>query len=81
MHWQSVAVAKWLRLRGSAPEAAADFARTVAARAGRRWNRAKVKDSTRHWFEVGHADYLRAVERTIHDFDRRAVSGQRVSHE
>jgi cation diffusion facilitator CzcD-associated flavoprotein CzcO len=70
MHWQTVAVARWLRLRRAAPEAAAAFAREVQAGAGRRWNRATVKESTRHWFEVGHIDYLRGVERTVRSFDR-----------
>lgn len=79
MHWQSVAVARWLRLRRSAPEAVAAFGRTVEAGAGRRWSRARLKESTRHWFEVGHADYLRAIERTLRDFDRRAASAQRVA--
>lgn len=74
MHWQSVAIARWLLLRRVAPDAAAAFGRRVAAEAGRRWNRAKVKDSTRHWFEVGHIDYLRAVERTLRDFDRRLAA-------
>jgi thioredoxin reductase len=75
MHWQSVAIARWLLLRRAAPDAAAAFERRAAAEAGRRWNRAKVKDSTRHWFEVGHIDYLRAVERTLRDFDRRLLTG------
>nr|MDT0662149.1 NAD(P)-binding domain-containing protein [Micromonospora sp. DSM 115978] len=68
-HWQSVAIARWLRLRESAPERAATFAARVDAEAGRRWSRAKVKDTTRHWFEVGHTDYLRALQRTLDDLE------------
>ncbi|HEX7745826.1 MAG TPA: NAD(P)-binding domain-containing protein [Micromonosporaceae bacterium] len=79
MHWQSVAVARWLLLHRAAPDAAAEFQRRVAAQAGRRWNRAKVKDSTRHWFEVGHIDYLRAVERTVREFDRRLAAPARAA--
>ncbi|HEX5541486.1 MAG TPA: NAD(P)-binding domain-containing protein [Micromonospora sp.] len=65
VHWQTVAVARWLRLRQTAPQKAAAFAAQIEAGAGRRWSRAKVKDSTRHWFEVSHTDYLRALQRTI----------------
>ncbi|HEX5597499.1 MAG TPA: NAD(P)-binding domain-containing protein [Micromonosporaceae bacterium] len=65
VHWQTVAIARWLRLRRSSPEQAKAFAAQIEAGAGRRWSRAKVKDSTRHWFEVSHTDYLRALQRTL----------------
>jgi cation diffusion facilitator CzcD-associated flavoprotein CzcO len=64
-HWQTVAIARWLRLRQHAPDKAREFSRTVEAEAGRRWHDAKVKDSTRHWFEVNHFEYLRALQRTL----------------
>ncbi|HEU5108713.1 MAG TPA: FAD-dependent oxidoreductase [Micromonosporaceae bacterium] len=67
MHWQAVAVARWLRLREQRPDAAAVFWSGVGASADRRWTRARVKDSSRHWFEIGHVDYLRALERTLDD--------------
>lgn len=67
MHWQSVAVARWLRLREAQPASAEKFWVTVSGQADRRWTRARVKDSTRHWFEVGHVDYLRALQRTLDD--------------
>jgi len=38
-------------------------------RAGRRFNRAKVKQSTRHWFEVSHVEYLRAVDKTLREME------------
>jgi thioredoxin reductase len=69
VHWQTVAIARWLRLREAAPEKAAGFAARVDAEAGRRWNRAKVKESTRHWFEVSHTDYLRALQRTLDELE------------
>ena len=65
VHWQTVAIARWLRLRQTAPQQAEAFSAQVAAGTGRRWSRAKVKDSSRHWFEVSHIDYLRALQRTI----------------
>jgi cation diffusion facilitator CzcD-associated flavoprotein CzcO len=65
MHWQSVAFARWLRLRESHPGRAAALGARIDAEAGRRWTRAKVKDSTRHWFEVSHVDYLRAVQKML----------------
>jgi thioredoxin reductase len=67
MHWQSVAIARWLRLRDTQPTRAAAFAKRIADQVDRRWTRAKVKDSTRHWFEIGHFDYLRALQRTLDD--------------
>ncbi|MFD0785116.1 flavin-containing monooxygenase [Micromonospora azadirachtae] len=63
-HWQAVLFARLLRLRRTHPDRAAAFAATVQARAGERYS-GPVKDSTRHWFEVGHVDYLRAVQRAL----------------
>jgi cation diffusion facilitator CzcD-associated flavoprotein CzcO len=65
VHWQTVAMARWLRLRESDPRRAAAFWRGVAAAPDRRWTQAKVKDSTRHWFEIGHTVYLRALQQTL----------------
>lgn len=65
VHWQTVAFARWLRLRRTDPGRAAAFVAEAEAKAGQRWNRAKVKDSTRHWFEISHIDYLRALQRTL----------------
>ena len=64
-HWQAVAVARWLRMLETAPDRARAFRARVEAEAGGRWNQAKVKDSSRHWFEVGHVDYLRALQGTL----------------
>jgi len=65
VHWQTVAVARWLRLRKADPAATGVFTAKVDAGAGGRWHSAKVKDSTRHWFEVSHIDYLRALQATL----------------
>ena len=67
-HWQSVLFARLLTLRATRPERAAAFERKVRAGLGERYS-AKVKDSTRHWFEVGHADYLRALQRALHELE------------
>ena len=66
VHWQTVAIARWLRLREAAPQRAGEFwAAAVAKEPDRRWTRAKVKDTPRHWFEVSHVDYLRALQKMI----------------
>jgi hypothetical protein len=67
-HWQTVLFARLLRARRDRPERAAAFAQRVRDRAGERYA-GQVKDSSRHWFEVGHADYLRAVQRALHDLE------------
>jgi hypothetical protein len=69
VHWQAVAIASWLRLREAAPEKAAAFWRTRQSDVGSRFNSAKVKQSTRHWFEVSHVEYLRAVEKTLRELE------------
>ncbi len=69
MHWQSVTLATWLRLRESAPDQAATFWRKHHNQVSGRFNRAKVKQSTRHWFEVSHIDYLRALDQTLREME------------
>jgi hypothetical protein len=69
VHWQTVAIARWLRLRESDPQRAAAFWNAVASSPDRRWTQAKVKDSTRHWFEVGHTVYLRALQKTLDELE------------
>lgn len=69
VHWQTVAMARWLRLRNADPQRAAEYWSGVAAAPDRRWTRAKVRDSARHWFEIGHTDYLRALQRTLDDLE------------
>ncbi len=64
-HWQAVAVARWLRLRESDPGRAAAFWRQAAVAPDQRFTAARLKDSTRHWFEINHVDYLRALQRTL----------------
>jgi flavin-binding monooxygenase-like protein len=61
-HWQSVAVARWLRLRATDPGRAAAVQQQESARPVSTWSRRRVVPTRRHWFEVDHVDYLRAVE-------------------
>lgn len=61
-HWQSVAVARWLRLRTTDPVRAAAVQQKESARPARSWTRLRVVPSSRHWFEVGHTSYLRALD-------------------
>ena len=68
-HWQSVFLAQWLRVLDSAPDkAAANFSR-LRKDGDRRFTEVKVSDSTRHWFEVSHVVYLRALERELNELE------------
>jgi len=69
MHWQAVMIARFLRLRDVAPERAGAFAARIATDTGQRWHPARLKESTRHWFEVGHVAYLRAVQRALDELE------------
>jgi cation diffusion facilitator CzcD-associated flavoprotein CzcO len=60
-HWQSVAVARWLRLRSADPKRAAALQQRESARPIRSWARSEVVPTARHWFEVSSTHYLRAV--------------------
>jgi hypothetical protein len=61
-HWQSVAVARWLRLRATDPARAAVVQRRESTRPLKSWTRRKVVPTSRHWFEVSHTHYLRALD-------------------
>jgi hypothetical protein len=69
MHWQAVLVATWLRVREQAPERAKEYWRSHHHEFSKRYTRARLKDSTRHWFEVSHIDYLRAVEKALNELE------------
>jgi hypothetical protein len=69
VHWQTVVMARWLRLLDTAPDRAMALWRTMQAGGDRRYTQVKLKDSTRHWFEVSHVDYLRALEKTLHEIE------------
>ncbi|MCA2212460.1 flavin-containing monooxygenase [Jidongwangia harbinensis] len=62
VHWQTVAVARWLRLRDTDPVRAAAVQQKESTRPLRAWSRRVVVPTPRHWFEVDHVDYLRTLE-------------------
>ena len=68
-HWQSVAVARWLRLRLADPARAAAVQVKESRRPVHRWSRRNVVDSSRHWFEVSHTDYLRTVDDLLRELE------------
>jgi hypothetical protein len=41
------------------------FWRQAAVAADQQFTGARLKDSTRHWFEINHVDYLRALQHTL----------------
>ena len=61
-HWQSVAVARWLRLRIADPVRAAAVQQAESKRPQRQWARTGVVPTPRHWFEVGGTAYLSVLE-------------------
>jgi thioredoxin reductase len=65
VHWQTVAFARWLRLRELAPARAGTVWSRISNEPERRWTGAKLKDSTRHWFETSHTMYLRGLQKTL----------------
>jgi cation diffusion facilitator CzcD-associated flavoprotein CzcO len=69
VHWQTVTIARWLRLREADPRRAAEFWQGIVATPDRRWTDARVKDSTRHWFEISHTVYLRALQNLLGDLE------------
>jgi hypothetical protein len=71
-HWQSVAVARWLRLRLTDPVRAAAVQQKESSRPLRSWTRLHVVPSSRHWFEVSQANYLRAVEDLLKEMETAA---------
>jgi cation diffusion facilitator CzcD-associated flavoprotein CzcO len=67
VHWQTVAFARLLRLRDAAPAKAVALQRKLESEVDRKWSDAKVKDSSRHWFEVSHLTYLKAIEKLLRE--------------
>jgi cation diffusion facilitator CzcD-associated flavoprotein CzcO len=68
-HWQAVVIAKWLRLRDADPQRAATFWTSIASKPDQRWTQAHTKDSTRHWFELDHTLYLKALQRVLDELE------------
>jgi hypothetical protein len=68
-HWQSVAVARWLRLRRDDPVRAAAVQQKESARPVPSWSRLQVVPTRRHWFEVDHIQYLKALDGLLREME------------
>lgn len=69
VHWQTVVLARWLRLRQLDPDRAAKVWSWLGGQAGRRWHDARPTDSTRHWFEISHIRYLRGLRQALEQLE------------
>jgi thioredoxin reductase len=77
VHWQAVMLATFLALRRADPQAARGYLADNRERlAERSQGGIELIDSTRHYVEVEHADYIRVLQREIRDLERRLVSGR-----
>lgn len=65
-HWQGMAIAQFLALNRRDPERAKSIHHEINAERDRRFSGGTdYKDSTRHYYEIAHQDYLEALERFI----------------
>ena len=65
-HWQGVLLARVAEARRQRPSTARSFLARAAAESDRRFSAgAHYADSTRHYYEVAHQDYLRALQDAI----------------
>ncbi|MBI1377394.1 MAG: SidA/IucD/PvdA family monooxygenase [Frankiales bacterium] len=69
-HWQGVLAARVAEALRRHPSTARAFLSRAGAEAGRRYSAgAQYKDSTRHYYEVAHQDYLRALQDAIRELE------------
>jgi cation diffusion facilitator CzcD-associated flavoprotein CzcO len=62
-HWQGMAIAQFLALARRDPEGARELHDRINAERDRRFSGgAHYKDSTRHFYEIAHQDYLEVLE-------------------
>jgi hypothetical protein len=65
-HWQGMLIATYAALRAQDPAAAQRFYDAIVTETGVRFTGgAEYKDSTRHYYEIAHQEYLRAIERDL----------------
>ncbi|MFM7145559.1 MAG: hypothetical protein ACKOW5_04405, partial [Actinomycetales bacterium] len=75
-HWQGMLIATYAALLRSDPVAAQAYHRAVIGRVGERTDGgAKYKESTRHYYEIAHQDYLRVIAADLHQLESRLGSG------
>ena len=69
-HWQGMLIARFLGVSRRDPEAAAAFFRRTVASADRTFSAGtRYKDSSRHYYEVAHQDYLQALEAALNELE------------
>ena len=77
VHWQAVLVAAYLELRRRDPAAAAAYLGAARDHLDERSQGGiDLIDSTRHYVEVEHADYVRALEREIRTVEARSAGAR-----
>ncbi|MFP4635763.1 MAG: flavin-containing monooxygenase [Nitriliruptoraceae bacterium] len=75
VHWQTVLLARCLELQRQDPAAAREYlARARAHLDERGQGGIELIDSTRHYVEVEHADYIRLLARDIHELEGRLAT-------
>jgi len=67
VHWQTVVIATWLRLREGSPDRATSFWTARRRDLTRTFTSATMKPATRHWFEISHTVYLRELEKVLRE--------------
>jgi hypothetical protein len=72
VHWQSVLIAQWLRMWEIAPERAGAVWDRHRREPVRRYTAGPVADTSRHWFELDHVVYLKALQRTLNELEAAA---------
>jgi cation diffusion facilitator CzcD-associated flavoprotein CzcO len=78
VHWQAVMLATFLALRQADPAAARRYLDDNRDRVRERsQGGVELVDSTRHYVEVEHADYVRVLQREIRDLERRLTHVRR----
>jgi len=70
-HWQGVLIATYARLRKKDARAARAFYDRMIAQTNVRFTGgADYKESTRHYYEIAHQQYLEAIEADLHALER-----------
>jgi len=74
-HWQAMVIATYASLRASDPAAAQRFYDDMVAETGVRFTGgADYKDSTRHYYEIAHQEYLQALESDLRTLESVSLS-------
>jgi len=67
-HWQAMAIASFLAMARRDPDRAGQLHRALNEQREKRYNGgADYKDSTRHYYEIAHQEYLKALSEFIND--------------